>query len=294
MSSASTSTLADGPTVVPLHYDTVFRWLFGDEHNKRLLGRFLRAALPELPAEEWADLALPDTHLLGTADQKELVLDVLVTTATGRQVDVELQMAGTPAARERFTLYNSRQLAEQLAAGQPYTLLRPVVTLVICGFVLISEDWDYSHTFVDYDVEHQMRFTDLRTTRTLELPKLPENDDGTDLWDWLRLIAAETEEEIDMAAANNEDVAQAAVLVKTFSADETRRWMATSREKFLRDQITRETVAREEGREEERRRGAAQRGQAIRMAVTEGMSVERVAAIFSTTPDEVTAIVSAA
>ncbi|MCL2423935.1 MAG: Rpn family recombination-promoting nuclease/putative transposase [Micrococcales bacterium] len=278
---------------VPLYYDTVFRWLFGSVHNRRLLGAFLHAALPELPAAEWTGLTLPDTHLLGTAEQKDAVLDVLVATSTQRSVDVEIQMANVPAVRDRFVFYNSRQVADQLSRGRPYTMLRPVVTLVICGFVLFEDDEDYVHTIEDYDVAHHKRFTDLRQIRILELPKLPVVDDGTDLWDWLRLIAAETEEEIDMAAANNPDVAQAAVLVKEFSADETRRWAALSREKFLRDQVTRETVAREEGRQEEIRRAAERRHQDIRQLAAVGVSVGQVATAFGITPDEVAAIIAA-
>ena len=108
-----------------------------------------------------------------------------------------------------------------------------------------------------------------------------------------------------MAAANNADVAQAAALVKTFSADATRRWEAMSREKFLRDQITRETVAHEEGLAEGLAEGRAEglaegraegrdeeRRKTIRALVAEGMPVERVATVLGSTPDEVNATIA--
>jgi len=293
--------------ILPAYYDHVFRWVFGNQQHVRSLAKFLHAAMPELPATEWSELTLPNTHMVGTTGQKEVIFDVLTTTASGRSVDVEIQMASVPAVRERFTLYNSLSLAEQIDQGQDYTALRPVVTLVICGFVMIREDDHYLHTFVDYDVEHQVRFTRLREIRTMELPKLPPVDDGTDLWDWLRLIAARDEEEIDMAAANNPDVAEAAILVKEFSEDETRRHLAISHTKFVSDQATRLAAARrdglaeglgigrEEGLEigrEERRQATAQRDRAIRAMVAEGMPVERIAIAIGVSPDEVAAIVS--
>ncbi|MCL2091142.1 MAG: Rpn family recombination-promoting nuclease/putative transposase [Micrococcales bacterium] len=279
--------------ILPAYYDDVFRWVFGSQRHVRSLAKFLRAALPDLPASEWSELALPDTHMVGAGDRKELVFDVLTTTASGRSVDVELQMAKVPAVRERFTLYNSRLLAEQAVRGQDYTALRPVVTLVVCGFVMFDQDEHYLHTFVDYDVERQVRFTRLRETRTIELPKLPAVDDGTDLWDWLRLIVAKDEEEIDMAAAGNPDVAEAAVLVKQFSADETRRYLAMCHDKFLSDWATREAVARREGLAEGRREAVAQRDRAVRAMVAEGVPVERVAVALGVSPDEVAAIVGA-
>lgn len=284
MDGASGSGSSDLGPVVPLYYDTVFRWLFGS--YRQVTGKFLQAALPEVPSDEWADLTLPDTHLLGTARQKEMVLDVHVATASMRSVDVEVQMSSIPAARERFTAYSCKQLASQLSPGQPYTALRPVITLVVCGFVLFEEDEDYQHTFFDYDPDHKIRFTDIRQTRTLELPKVPAQDDGTDLWDWLRLIAATTEEEIDMAAKRNTDVAQAAVLVKEFSADETRRLEAVSREKFLSDQATREAYSHEQGFEQGR-------CWAVRRMVAGGMPVEQVAVVLDIAPGEVAAIIGA-
>lgn len=280
-------------TTVPLHYDSVFRWVFADPHHRQVLATFLRAAMPEVPAEEWSTLALPSTHLLRDAPgSAEAVLDLHVTTAAISSLDVELQWSSVPAARERFVFYNARQLAGQLGAGEQYTALRPVVTVAICGFVLIWEDTHYRHTFVDYDADHGVRFTDIRQVRTLEIPKLPECDDGTDLWDWLRLIAADTEEDMDMAAERNADVADAAVLVREFSADDDRRYEALAREKFLRDQATREAWGRqqglaaglEQGRAEGRTEG---RTEVARNALGMGMPVGQVCDLTGLTPSEI-------
>jgi len=280
---------------IPLYYDAVFRWVFGSEQHKHVLGKFLKAAMPDVPAEEWASLTLPNTHVLRPG-QKEVVLDVLAITAQ-RRIAVEMQMRWDDGIRQRFTFSNSTQVVDQLNPGDSYLELLPVVTLVVCGFVLIWEDRTYKHTFTDYDQENKVRFTSLRELRTLELPKL-HDDDGSELWDWMRLIAAPTKEEIDMVVAGNPDLREAADLVKEFSADEARRYAARAHEKFLHDQATREDCARrrglaqgrEEGRQEGRQEG---RREAIQRLAAQGMPVAQVADIFAMASDEVEAIINA-
>jgi len=135
----------------------------------------------------------------------------------------------------------------------------------------------------------------LPNRRTLELPKLGA-DDGTDLWDWLRLIAADNEEEIEMAVDANADLRQAADLITEFSADRDRRYEALAREKFLHDQATREYEGlqrgREEGlkqgREEGREEGSQSRAVSnARNGLQMGLPVEQVATITGLSVDEV-------
>ena len=78
---------------------------------------------------------------------------------------------------------------------------------------------------------------------TLELGKLPENSDGTALYDWAKFIDAETEEELDMLAERNPQVGKAAVILRELSADERARDMFERREKGRRDAADREKGA---------------------------------------------------
>lgn len=118
---------------------------------------------------------------------------------------------------------------------------------------------------------------------TVELPKVPAVDDGSDLWDWMRFVAADTEEELDMAAKDNPQIARAATLVKHFSADESLRAAVESRDRFLWDQATREDHARtqglEQGLEQGREEGRDRLRETAHNALRLGMTVEQVATI---------------
>jgi len=75
---------------------------------------------------------------------------------------------------------------------------------------------------------------------TLELGKLPDGADGTELYDWAKFIAADTEEELNMIAERNPQVARAVVRLRELSADERARDLYERREKARRDQSSRE------------------------------------------------------
>jgi len=95
-----------------------------------------------------------------------------------------------------------------------------------------------------------------------------------------------------MAAERNADVADAAVLVREFSADEDRRYEALAREKFLRDQATREAWGRQQGLEQGRAEGRAEgrtegRAEVARNALGMGMSVDQVCQLTGLTPSDV-------
>lgn len=281
--------------IVPPRSDLLFRRIFTDEHNIGLLQSLLGSVLPDLPPAEWAQVRLSDPRVPGDhAGEKETVLDVRVVTATGTAIDVEVQLFPHPGLRERMAYSAARLLSSQGHRGEPYHALRPAIVVVITGFDLTDDehDTDYHHRHLLYDPDHHLVFTSILQIHTLELPKVPRTPDGTRAWPWMRFLAADTEEELVMAATDHPDITQAVTIVQRFSADETARHEAESREKFLYDQWSREHFAREEGertgREEGERAGAAQasRDSALR-ALRLGLPPEQVAEITGLGVDEV-------
>ena len=51
-----------------------------------------------------------------------------------------------------------------------------------------------------YDPDNKVEFTDIIEVNTLELKKLPETEDGTELWNRLKFLSAERKEDLDMIA----------------------------------------------------------------------------------------------
>ena len=72
----------------------------------------------------------------------------------------------------------------------------------------------------------------------LELNKLPEGTDGTALYDWAKFIAAESEEELDRAAEQNQEVKKAVIKYRELTADERTRDLYERREKARRDIVS--------------------------------------------------------
>ena len=95
-----------------------------------------------------------------------------------------------------------------------------------------------------------MEFTDIIEIHTVELPKLPDSADGSDLYDWAKFIAAETEEELSMAGERNPQVERAVVKLRELSADERARDLFERREKGRMDFESHMGGARAEGSNE--------------------------------------------
>ena len=97
------------------------------------------------------------------------------------------------------------------------------------------------------------------------LGKLPQVADGTELYDWAKFIAADTEEELEMIAQRNPQVGKAIVKLRELSADERARDMLERREKARRDIAAMMGDAINQGRAEGRAEGR-----------TEGRAEERI------------------
>ena len=245
---------------------------------------------------EWTRVTVSEPRIPADHhDGKEVVLDVKITTAAGTAIDVEIQMFAHTGIRERMAYYAARLLTAQLDHGQPYHRLRPAITLVITGFDMISVDTDYRHCYLLHDPDHHDTFTDALQVHTLELSKVPPASDGTSVWPWLRFIAATTSEELRMAATHDPDIAEAAMIVERYNAEEAARHLLEAREKFLWDQWYIEQDARdarkqgiaqglEQGREEGDRSRAVS---AARNALGLGLGVEQVATITGLDPVEI-------
>ena len=91
-----------------------------------------------------------------------------------------------------------------------------------------------------------MEFTDIIEVNTLELTKLPETEDGTELWNWLKFLSAERREDLEMIAARSPQVKKTVVRLMELSSDERTRLLYESRQKMEWDNQARKHEARNE------------------------------------------------
>lgn len=214
--------------------DLVFKLIFGDNRNIDILTNFLQSVL-QLDESEYSQITIVDPHSrLEKQDDKTTILDVKLHTKTGKIVDIEIQVSDIPQMRNRIVFYTSKMITEQLNRGDSYDL-KKVISILITDYKIIIENDVYHNKYELYDKNTHSTFTDIFSINVLELPKLPKVTDNTDLWNWLRFLKANREEELTMLAQKSPQIEKAVGVLKELSKDERTRLLYEEREKARRD-----------------------------------------------------------
>jgi len=246
-------------TARPFYYaynDAMFKRIFGDERDTEPLVAFLQAVL-DLPPEDYAEVSLINPSLARERpEDKQGILDVRVRSASGTSIDIEIQLNNVSEIRERIIYYLSRMVTDQIGSGDEYQNIKRSICILITDFALVRENAAYHNKYRLYDPRTGSEFSNLLEVNTLELPKLPQEGDGTLLWDWLKFVGARRKEEFEMLAEKNPQVGKAVAKLVELNEDERARMLADSREKLRRDIVSIKRLAEREGRatgrEEER------------------------------------------
>jgi len=121
-----------------------------------------------------------------------------------------------------------------MASGMNWSNIKRTITIVITSDVFIPEGDNYHHQF-RYRTDDGIEFTDLSEINTLDLNKLPADDDSTELWYWMKFIKTDDEEVLDMLATRSPQMRKAVGVLKELSADEATRMLYEKREMARRD-----------------------------------------------------------
>jgi predicted transposase/invertase (TIGR01784 family) len=98
---------------------------------------------------------------------------------------------------------------------------------------------DYFNRFRFYNRENGLCFEDIpEEVCSLELPKVPVQDDGTLAWGWAQFFRAKRREEFEMVAAKNPEIRKAVDSLYELSADEKVRAEYEMRQKAWRDRMS--------------------------------------------------------
>ena len=228
--------------------DLIFKLLFGDERTFDLLTDFLKSVL-RLPADDYDEVTIVDPHLLREYDADKLgILDVKIKTKSKKIIDIEIQIKPSKVLKQRVIFYASKMITEQIGSGVAYDRIKRVISIIITDYSTITESPKYHHRFVLYDPDNGVEFTDIIEVNTLELEKLPDTEDGTELWNWLKFLSTERKEDLLMIAEKSPQVKKAVVRLMELSNDERTRLLYESRQKMEWDNQAREYGARGEER----------------------------------------------
>ena len=235
------------PIILPVKSDLIFRIFFADERNEEDLIALLKAVL-NLPEDDYNEIEITDPHLLPEyVDDKYAIIDVKLHTKSRKVIHIEIQLKITPELKKRIVFYESKLITEQLGAGSNYDAIQNVISIIILDKTLIEGSERYHHRFAFADLDAGVELTDLVAIHTLELDKLPEAADGTQLYDWASFIAAKSEEELAVIAERNPQIGKAVVKLRALSADERTRDLYERREKARRDEESQRRWARKQG-----------------------------------------------
>lgn len=239
---------------------------------------FLSTVL-EIPPERIQKTVMKNTNLMKIhAEEKQSILDVrlLMLDETGRQkeIDIEIQLSYMAAWADRSVFYVAKMLTEQVDINKKYSNIQKCIGINILNFKYIRDDERFHTVYhISEDSSHKV-YTDVMEWHLFELPKLPEQTDGTLLDRWIRFINAEEKGEIEMIVKGDKYLESAFDTLKVISQDEQKRLEYTARMMALYDYNTQ--------MEENFERGKAERdSELIARWKARGMTDEQIKELLS-------------
>jgi predicted transposase/invertase (TIGR01784 family) len=260
--------------------DYIFKLIFGDQRNTDILTALLKSVL-DTPDEEFEQLTIVDPYIKKESENDKYgILDVKVHTKHRMVAQVEIQVLPLPDMIQRVVYGQAKMITEQMGSGDRWSKINRVVNVIIVNFPLIEGSDRYHHQFRNR-TEDGIEFTDLTEYNILELSKLPKENDGSDLWYWLKFMKSENEEALKVVAERNPVMKKAVGILMELSEDERTRMIAESREKEWRDWMSRMDGAKLDGIK-----------LVARNAISEGLDIETIIRITGLTSKDIESLQS--
>ncbi|MCL1991891.1 MAG: Rpn family recombination-promoting nuclease/putative transposase [Spirochaetes bacterium] len=263
--------------------DLLFKLIFGDAKSVAILIGFLKAVLG-LPAEEFESIEIVNPHLLQEhLDDKLGILDLKVKTKKGLTINVEIQVQPRSNFAKRVSFYQAKMIGEQMGKGSDYSGIQKVVSIIIVDYKLFPDEGHYHSRFTMYDPKNGRQFSETQEIHVLELPKLPETEDGTERWGWGKFFKAKSMEELEMTAEMfpATEIKQAVARYAELTQDQKTRMLIEARQIYEIDRREERDFARREGEAIGEARGrlegeARAMEAAARKALAGGLSPEAI------------------
>ena len=263
------------PVGISPRVDCVFRALLADPHHMERLVDFLNAVLQRSSPIVAVQLQNP-IQASEFVDDGQIVVDVIATDASGELFQVEMQSWNHAALKERMLYSWATLYKTQLEKGDPYTSLRPVVSIWLMDQNTFRGATRFHHRFRVCDQDSGLALSPHLEIHVLELDRWrlhPDLTTPTGLLRWMRFF---TEAETWRVVPSDIDtpVLESAMAVLTdFQTNAARNDLYRSRLDYLRVQNT--VAAGLEQALAERERALAEREQAIADSVQARAERER-------------------
>ncbi len=230
--------------------DCVYKAILGAEENKNLLIDFLNGVLaPQFP--------ISDVEILNPYNEREFysdkltIVDVKARDEQGTTYQIEIQLAVFSYLPERMLYTWSDIYQSQLQSGEPFSELRPVISIWMLTENLFSESPTFHHHFQLVDQANEKRLSEHCSIHVLELEKWRYSEalNAEDYWFYFFKEAENWEELPEII--NTPNMRQAMAVLERFSEKEANYHLYQARQNALREEKTRLKLFEEALRREE-------------------------------------------
>ena len=240
---------SDEKITVKLTNNYAFQKIF---KNTKIVKGFLMALL-NLKEYEIEKIEITDPFTLGeNNEEKEGILDIKLVLNQNRKINIEMQNTYQDDWTERSLFYNCRMFTDGFQKGHPYGELPPCIHVGILNFnQMISPN--YYHKFCLMDEKTKEIYSRKFQFHMLELKKLEnvkEKQKRRPLYQWAKLIAAQTWEELEQESKGNKYMERALEEMIKISQDEKERYLYLREEMAESDRVSQIQSAQRIGREE--------------------------------------------
>lgn len=226
--------LPTGKLKYPLTNDFMFKAVM--QRNETALKGLLCALLNMKMKDITAIRILNPIEVGGMIDEKMMMLDLKLELNDSRILDVEMQVIDEGNWPERSLTYLCRSF-DQLEKGEDYMEVKETMHIGILDFTPqgFPEKLYLDYYFYNLNTEH--KYSDKMSIHVLELNQL-ENEENErempELYNWARLLKAETWEEMLMLAEKDKTIRECVLTYKELSADEKARMQSEARDDYYR------------------------------------------------------------
>ena len=268
---------SDEKITVKLTNNYAFQKIF---KNAKIVKGFLMALL-NLKEYEIKKIEITDPFTLGeNNEEKEGILDIKLVLNQNRKINIEMQNTYQDDWTERSLFYNCRMFTDGFQKGHPYGELPPCIHVGILNFnQMISPN--YYHKFYLMDEKTKEIYSRKFQFHMLELKKLKyakEKQQRKPLYQWAKLIAAQTWEELEQESKGNKYMERALEEMIKISQDEMERYLYLREEMAESDRVSQIQSAKRIGHKEGKKEGEILKLiTQVQKKIARGDSLEKIA-----------------
>ena len=215
--------------------DYMFRAVL-QSNNKALRG--LICSLLHLTEKEVFSVEITNPIILGeSVESKEVRLDINVLLNNRTMINLEMQVANQLNWQSRSVVYLCRSY-DSLNHGQDYNEAKSVIHIGFLDYTLFRSRPEFYASYKLINVKNYQKYSDNITLNVVDLTRIDlatEEDKVYHIDSWAKLLKATTWEEVNMLAAKDENMREAAKSIFVYNTEEQIRKMCRDREEYYQD-----------------------------------------------------------